>query len=72
MEFEKALERLEEIKSILEQSDVSLDKSIELYKESAEHAKQCLEALKSTEGKIVAIKSEIDMIVEKPLDLKED
>ena len=72
MKLEKSLERLEEIKSLLEQDDISLDESIKLYSESVEHAKLCIEELKSTEGKITIIKSEIDKIFEQPLEIKED
>lgn len=72
MKFEKSLDRLEEIKQILEQNEISLDESIKLYSESVEHAKECVEALKDTEGKITAIKTEIDKIIEQPLDIKED
>lgn len=72
MKFEKSLERLEEIKELLEQNEISLDESIKLYSESVEHAKQCIEALKDIEGKITAIKAEIDKIIEQPLDVKED
>lgn len=72
MKLEKLLSRLEEIKSLLEQPDISLDESIKLYQESVECTKACIDELKTTEGKIVTIKQELDKIVEQPLENKED
>ena len=72
MKFEEALEKLTKIKDNLENPNITLDESIKLYKESVEHTKTCLEMLKETEGKLVAIKSEIDGLVEKPLDVNEE
>lgn len=72
MTFEESLEKLNKIKEELESPDISLDKSIELYQQSVEHTKNCLDLLSSTEGKIVVIKNEIDKIIEKPLEEKED
>ncbi|MBR7172510.1 MAG: exodeoxyribonuclease VII small subunit [Clostridia bacterium] len=72
MKFEEALEKLNEIKEKLESKDITLDESIKLYSESVEYTKLCLDELKSTDGKIVAIKAEIDKLVEKPLDVSEE
>ena len=72
MTFEEAIEKLNSIKEKLEDKDITLDESIKLYGESVEYTKVCLEELKSTEGKIVAIKSEIDKLIEKPLDVSEE
>ncbi len=72
MTFEESLEKLNKIKEQLDSPDITLDKSIELYKESVEYTKICLDMLKSTEGEILVIKNEIDKIVQKPLDEKED
>lgn len=72
MTFEEAYGKLEEIKSKLENPETSFDDALLLYSESAKLTKQCLEILKSSEGKITAIKQEIDGIVEKPLDKNED
>jgi len=72
MEFEKSLEKLEVIKEKLENSDISLDEAINLYEESVQCTKNCIDSLKKTEGKIVSIKAELDKIIEEPLDIKED
>ena len=72
MTFEEAIEKLNLIKEKLEDKDITLDESIKLYGESVEYTKVCLEELKSTEGKIVAIKSDIDKLIEKPLDVSEE
>lgn len=72
MTFEEAIEKLNGIKDKLENKDITLDESIKLYAESVEYTKLCLEELKSTEGKIVAIKADIDKLIEKPLDVSEE
>ena len=71
MEFEKALEKLNEIKDKLDSPDITLDESLKLYSESVEYTKICLEKLKETDGKISVIKSELDKLTEKPLDIEE-
>ena len=71
MEFETALEKLNSIKDKLDNPEITLDESLKLYRESVEYTKVCLEKLKETEGKILVIKSELDKLVEKPLDVEE-
>ncbi len=68
MTFEEALQKLEKIKDELDSPEITLDKSLSLYEESVNYTKLCLDLLKQTEGKIVAVKSEIDKIIERPLD----
>ena len=68
MTFEEALDKLENIKNELDSPDITLDKSLKLYEESVEYTKTCLSILKSTEGKVNVIKTEIDKIIEKPFD----
>lgn len=43
--FEKSLARLEEIVQALEQGDLALDKSLELFKEGVELSKFCSQKL---------------------------
>ena len=68
MKFEEALEKLNKIKDNLENPEITLDESIKLYKESVDYTKTCLDMLKETDGKIVALKAELDGLIEKPLD----
>ena len=68
MKFEEALEKLNKIKDDLENPEITLDESIKLYKESVDYTKTCLDMLKETDGKIVAIKADLDGLIEKPLD----
>ena len=69
MKYEESLEKLNNIKDKLDSSEITLDESLELYEESVKYTKICLDTLKSADGKIVAIKKEIDKLVEKPLDV---
>ena len=71
MEFEEALEKLNQIKDKLDNPEITLDESLKLYSESVEYTKVCLEKLKDTDGKILVIKNELDKLVEKPLDVEE-
>lgn len=71
MEFEKAYDKLIEIRDKLDTPEITLDESIKLYSESVEYTKICLDKLKETDGKISVIKAELDKLVEKPLDVEE-
>lgn len=68
MTFEESLGKLNKIKDELDREDITLDESVKLFEESVSHTKACLEILKSTEGKIAVVKTEIDKLVEKPLE----
>ncbi len=68
MKFEEAFDKLNKIKDELENPEIMLDDAIKLYKDSVDYTKSCLDILKETDGKIVAIKQELDGIIEKPLD----
>lgn len=72
MEFEEGLKKLNEIKTMLEAEDVTIDESIKLYEESVAVTKNCIDILNSAEGKISAIKKEFENLVEKPLDEDEE
>ena len=58
-EFERALARLEEIVARLESEDVSLDDSVELYREGRKLSARCETLLKSAQESIAAA-SEIE------------
>lgn len=53
--YEAAKKRLTEIAAKLEEKDISLEKSIELYEEGAKLAAICYEKLKDAELKISQI-----------------
>lgn len=72
MTFEESFSKLETIKSALENPETSFDDALKLYGESVKWTKNCLEILNECEGKITAIKSEIDGLVEKPLIVTEE
>ncbi len=68
--FEKALNRLEEITSILENGDTSLSDSIDLYEEGMKLVKQCSVSLESAKQKVVTLKKEFDgTISETPFEI---
>lgn len=72
MTFEESLNKLEEIKTKLENPETSFDESLKLYSESVKWTKSCLDILNECEGKITAVKAEIDGLIEKPLKVNEE
>ena len=50
--FEKELERLKEIVSLIQQKDLSLDESIKLYEEGSKIVKKLNEELAKAEKKV--------------------
>lgn len=56
--YEKAMIRLEEIVSLLEKNDVSLDESIKLFEEGMRLAAFCSEKLKDAKAKITLAEKE--------------
>ncbi len=55
MSFEKAISRLEEIVSILETGECSLDDSIKLFEEGTKLTACCSDMLKTAEQKILEL-----------------
>ena len=53
--FESAIRRLEEIVSELEQSDLSLEESLQVYEEGIELTKFCTARLEESDKKIKAL-----------------
>lgn len=71
--FEEAMKRLEEIVNILENQEVSLDKSIELYKEGIELSAQCREKLEAVEKEVSILKVNSNGgFEEEPFEFRED
>ena len=60
--FENSLKRLEEIANEMEQSEVSLDKSLKLYKEGVEEAVFCSNFLKEIEQEVYTLKKDANDI----------
>ena len=58
--FEEAVSRMEEIVNSLEDGDLSLDKSIELYKEGMTLAAFCREKLENAKGEILTLKKSVN------------
>ncbi len=58
--FEEALNRLEEVVSLIEGSEVTLTQSVSLYKEGILLADFCSESLKSVEKEILVLTGEGD------------
>lgn len=56
--YEKAMNRLEEIVSLLEKNDVSLDDSIKLFEEGTRLTAFCSEKLKNAKAKITFAEKE--------------
>ena len=65
MEFEKMLNRLDEIVNILESGECGLDEATKLFEEGKELSEKCLEKLNSNKGKITQIEKDLDIILEK-------
>lgn len=60
VQFEKSLDRLEEIVSQLEDGEVSLSDAIKLYEEGIKLSKTCLKQLTDVELKLKKITAELD------------
>ncbi len=67
LEFETAIERLEEIVSVLESGEASLEESMELYTEGVRLAEVCNSRLKDAEGKIAKLSRLAETFAEEPL-----
>jgi exodeoxyribonuclease VII small subunit len=66
--FEKAMERLEEITADLESGEPSLEKAIKLYTEGLEIARLCSDQLDDAEKKIRVITEKNNDIIETDFD----
>lgn len=53
--FEQAMKRLEEIVSALENNQISLEKSVELFQEGIQLTKLCNDKLEGIENKVAKI-----------------
>ncbi len=58
LSYENAMKRLEEITSLLEKNDISLDESIKLFEEGTKLTAFCSKTLKEAEQKITELTKE--------------
>ena len=58
MTYEQAISRLEEIVSILEKNEVSLDEALGIFEEGTRLTSLCAEKLKNAKSKITEINKE--------------
>lgn len=58
MTYESAVTRLEEIVSLLEKNDISLDESLALFEEGTKLSKYCLKMLEDAKLKISEIEKD--------------
>ncbi len=57
-EFERAIERLEQIVKQLETGDVGLDESVKLFREGRDLARACDQLLRAAQAEVEAASSE--------------
>ncbi len=60
--FEEKLVRLEEITNALENSDIGLEDSIQLFEEGVKLSKECLSILQKAELKVNVLKKDLTEI----------
>ncbi len=58
MTYEKAIDRLDEIVSVLEKNEVSLDESLALFEEGTKLTAFCTKKLNEAKAKITEIKKD--------------
>ncbi|MBQ9516761.1 MAG: exodeoxyribonuclease VII small subunit [Eubacterium sp.] len=58
MTYEKAIERLDEIVSILEKNEISLDESLALFEEGTKLTAFCTKKLNEAKAKITVIEKD--------------
>ncbi|MBN1637901.1 MAG: exodeoxyribonuclease VII small subunit [Ignavibacteriales bacterium] len=63
--FEELFEKLEEITNKLEQGDVGLEESLNLYEEGIKISKECYQILSKAKLKITELKKEFEEQIEK-------
>ena len=71
--FEEALSRLEEIVTLMEKGELSLDDTVKLYKEGVELASFCGGKLTDAKHQVTILSVGLDgQLSEKPFDIKEE
>lgn len=71
--FEEAISRLEEIVTLMEKGELSLDDTVKLYKEGVELASFCGGKLTDAKQQVTILSVGLDgQLSEKPFDIKEE
>ena len=70
--FEKDMNRLEEISLLLEKEDIPLEEVLLLYEEGITLSKSCLDTLKNAELKITVIRKKMNEISEGQEEISEE
>jgi exodeoxyribonuclease VII small subunit len=70
--FEKAMDRLEEIVTLLESGDSPLDKSLSLFEEGVKLVKLCNSQLEKAESSVKILINQDGELVEKNFDIGEE
>ena len=72
LKFEQALDKLENTVKKMEEGNVSLDKSLELFEEGVKLAKFCSAKLREVEKKVEILKKDVnDIAYKEPFELNE-
>lgn len=69
--FEKSLKRLQDISELLENQDVDIESSINLYEEGIKIAKDCYKILNEAELKVSKLKEQLEFGMEEDSDIKD-
>ncbi|WP_232696103.1 exodeoxyribonuclease VII small subunit [Brevibacillus daliensis] len=72
LQFEEAMQRLEEVVRQLEEGDVPLEKSIELYQEGVKLSRLCTSKLDDIEAKVIQLLDEDGSVKERPFQMTEE
>lgn len=72
LSFEEAIQRLEEVVNLLENGDIPLEKSIELYQEGVLLARHCDQKLTQVQQKIDILLEEDGKLVLQPFESGEE
>ena len=71
--FEESLNRLEELVELLENGDISLEDSLNYYKEGIELSSFCSKQLEEAENQIIMLQKNAEgKFVEKPFQIQEE
>ena len=64
MTFEQSSKRIEEIVKKLEKGNIDLEEGTKLFIEGVQLSKECIELINKNKGKVVAVKNELDKLLE--------